>query len=138
LFWKHLTVLWIVHDFWHNTTTNEEYRFLIVATKINQDGVECKRAIQLKSNGYGISQIPTVHTFKTLWLRSRKRLLVSVNFVKVSVCFCCKVAISSDKIWKYTGTYKHDHDPQLSIEMYHQLMPFKTVELFKILKCGII
>ena len=33
--------LWIVYDIWHNTTKNEEYRFLVATyvLKINQDGV---------------------------------------------------------------------------------------------------
>ena len=41
-------VLWMVYDFWHNTTKNEEYRFLVATyvLKINQDGVDCKRAIR--------------------------------------------------------------------------------------------
>jgi hypothetical protein len=45
LFLKHLAVLWIVYDFWHNTTKNEEYRFL-AAAKIIHDGVDCKRVIE--------------------------------------------------------------------------------------------
>ena len=39
-------------------------------------------------------------TCKTRWLRSRQRRLYWANFVIVSVCFCCNVAMSSDKIYK--------------------------------------
>jgi hypothetical protein len=35
---KHLTVLWVVYDFWHNTTKNDD------VLKINQDVVDCKLA----------------------------------------------------------------------------------------------
>jgi hypothetical protein len=53
----------LVYDFWHNTTKNEEYRFL-AATKINQNGVDCKRAIiQEKRQSPALAAVAATITF---------------------------------------------------------------------------
>ena len=114
LFWKHVTVLWRLYSLWLNTTKNEEYEFysgdylrmkntnFIVATtcilKINQYGVDCKRAIASCS-----------HCESWLYVQCLIRLFCCIGWVLGWI-----FAIQCQQIWttvcetccKYKGYFK--------------------------------